>query len=107
MRSALTSDPPSPAATPLSRSIQAALALLLQAQEDELADEHEPGESAIAVSSLRSVGLSDKELRWLVDLQLVEHRHDTVRAGGKRRRKLPLAGPHFSERAWCQLTHGG
>jgi hypothetical protein len=96
-----------PAVSNLSPSIQAALTLLLQTHDDEHPDRPDSGQGAIAVSRLRSVVLSETELRWLLDLKLVENRNDGKVATARRGRKAPPTDSYPVDAAYFQLTRGG
>jgi hypothetical protein len=96
-----------PAASSLSKPITEALKLLLQVDAKQAPDGQPPGESAVSSSHLRLAGLSDTDLRALVDYQLLVCSDGNADAGSKCKPACSKGGLAATEHVFYQLTAVG
>ena len=61
----------------------------------------------VSIQELRSAGVSDNDLRWLIGKGHVEHSDEVTETDEEVRSFLPASGAVFSERACFILTERG
>jgi hypothetical protein len=94
-------------AAPLSPPVQTALRRFLEAEEVAPPGSSSRAQYALEISVLRSDGLSNTELRGLIQQGLVEHWEEITGPRAKCRRFRPLRCLTLPERTCCLLTPAG
>jgi hypothetical protein len=101
-------NPPQPRSGPHRIHIPAlARRLLLEALDTAREEECDPWQFAVAIQSLRSAGLTDTQLRWLLRQGHIAQRLERSRPGDRRRRFQRVANLSLPERACFVLTDAG
>lgn len=66
-----------------------------------------PWDFAEEISSLRHLGLSNGDLRWLICKQFVEHGRESTKAGAEHREFKHVGGLRFSKKSCFVITDAG
>ncbi|MGD9722710.1 MAG: hypothetical protein AB7O59_15360 [Pirellulales bacterium] len=91
----------------LSAHVQAALAALLEAHEYARDLDTSDWDFAVEIETLRRLKLTNRELRWLLARELVEHALEIPRMREGTRDFLDSGRPHFGRRSCFVLTAAG
>ncbi len=83
------------------------LLLLLQAHECASDSRSDEWDFALEISALRERGISENELRWLLKMQLIEHRIEATLLGDETRCFLHQGGLKFTASSCFVLTSEG
>jgi hypothetical protein len=92
---------------PPTHSLRASLRLLLQAHEYAVETGRSAWDFAVEIGSLRSIGLTNSELRWLLYENFLDHAAETTVASAESRSFAPLGKVALTEQSCFVLTLTG